>query len=133
MKTCSKCGVEKPLEDYSKEKRRKDGLCGTCRECKAAEHRAYRERNPDKRRDNHYRKIYGISLAEFNEMVAQQGGKCKIATCDGPAEHLDHNHTTGELRGILCNTCNVSLGMACDSPVKLRAQAQYLEEYGYYG
>ena len=53
-------------------------------------------------------KRYGLSPKEFLEMLDKQGGHC--ALCDGPAVCVDHNHTTGKVRGLLCVPCNLGLG-----------------------
>ena len=58
-------------------------------------------------------------------MVAAQGGTC--AVCSGPAQHVDHDHETGEVRGILCFNCNQALGNVRDNPDVLRGLARYLD------
>jgi hypothetical protein len=52
---------------------------------------------------------YGIGAAEFDELDAQQGGVCAICGRESP-EHVDHDHETGKVRGILCFNCNGGLG-----------------------
>lgn len=78
------------------------------------------------------RKKYGITAAEFNSLLASQDNRCAIC---GSSEsksrgrmHVDHNHKTGAIRGILCQACNVTLGKMEDSPELLRKAAAYLEE-----
>jgi hypothetical protein len=58
-------------------------------------------------------------------MIEAQGGTC--AVCPGEAQHVDHDHETGLVRGILCFNCNQALGIARDVPKTLRALAAYLE------
>lgn len=132
MKTCTKCKIEKPLEDFYLCKR--DGRVARCRVC-IAEYQSTRtrKRDPAKLRANALMRQYGITPDDFNEMLARQGGTCCITTCDREATCVDHNHDTGEVRGLLCNQHNTALGLAGDSPVHLRAMAQYLEDRGYYG
>lgn len=76
---------------------------------------------------------YGITLDEAQAMLDNQGGECAICTTpitlgsgigDG---HIDHCHTTGKVRGMLCSECNLGLGKFKDSPAALRAAASYLE------
>lgn len=68
------------------------------------------EEAKDKARDARLRRVYGISLVQYDEMLLQQGGGCAI--CDKTPEEegkslaVDHNHKTGEIRGILCAYCN---------------------------
>jgi hypothetical protein len=74
---------------------------------------------------------YGITLAQKTEMFQRQSGKC--ATCPFVFEsvssaHVDHCHTTGKVRGLLCSSCNLVAGKAKDSPATLRSIADYLEQ-----
>lgn len=72
----------------------------------------------DKDRSNNWRirRLYGISLADYNTMFEAQNGVCKI--CGTPPDsngkikrlHIDHDHKTGKVRGLLCVTCNTGLG-----------------------
>ena len=137
MKTCSKCKEQLPHAMFGNHCRTWDGLQAYCKPCKTIVQRAHRsynrpiEREKTKNRD--LQRLYGITLSDYNEMIAEQGGTCKISTCNNDATHVDHNHDTGEVRAILCLNCNAGLGMAKDSPVHLRAMAQYLEDTSYYG
>lgn len=70
---------------------------------------------------------YGLSLLEYNEMFESQGSVCAI--CKKPSDkpyHIDHNHTTGKIRGILCGNCNRGLGLFKDSIEALLNAARYL-------
>lgn len=78
-------------------------------------------------------KSYGISEDEFNLMLQKQKGKCAICgTTDWgrPSPSIDHDHTTGKVRALLCNRCNRTLGLAEDSPELLIKMAEYLKNYG---
>jgi hypothetical protein len=77
-------------------------------------------------RHYHLKHRYGIGADEFDELVRQQGGVCAICGRENP-EHVDHDHDTGEVRGILCFNCNGGLGQFRDSIDALRAAASYLE------
>ncbi len=63
---------------------------------------------------------YGITLVDYNKMLAVQGGVC--ATCGGPPNRkrvnfdVDHNHRTGTIRGLLCSSCNRALGLIRENP-----------------
>jgi len=76
---------------------------------------------------------YGISQEQYDEMVRALEGKCEI--CNRPSEKLvvDHNHSTGEVRGLLCNSCNLSLGGFKDSVLIIESAIRYLKERGGYG
>jgi hypothetical protein len=82
-------------------------------------------------RDRFLHKAYGISLADYNRMLAEQEGGCAICrTLLAPGSKLlcvDHEHGGSDrVRGLLCNRCNVMLGMACDSVDNLQAGIDYL-------
>ena len=76
---------------------------------------------------------YGITLAEKKEMLNEQGNKCKICLQefnDKVVSCVDHCHTMGNIRGLLCRQCNVGLGNFKDNPVALIKAAEYLKEQG---
>jgi hypothetical protein len=79
-------------------------------------------------REYHLRRRYGITGADFDAMVEVQGGTC--AVCDQKPEHVDHDHKTGKVRGLLCYTCNRFILGRYATPAKLRAAADYLERNG---
>ena len=75
---------------------------------------------------------YGLSWGSFETMLISQLGKCK--SCEkqmsGQNEpHVDHNHITNLVRGLLCGGCNLAIGHLSDSPTKARQLADYLELY----
>src|SRR5450830_834703 len=89
-----------------------DGACKVC--VKRRGHETYAA-YPERSRDRHYKKLYGISLVQYNEMLDKQEYRC--AMCDrqvsefSKALHVDHNHSTGKVRGLLCVNCNSGLGL----------------------
>jgi hypothetical protein len=92
---------------------------------------AYRERELARerkwRRKNAFETVYGISLEQYEAMVARQGGLCAICKCK-PDKTLcvDHCHATGRVRALLCSSCNSMLGFAQDDPRRLEAGGGYL-------
>jgi len=79
-----------------------------------------------------YRKMfqYGITRTQFDEMLQRQNNVCDI--CHQPfapqSPCIDHDHTTGAIRGLLCNNCNVGLGCYKDNPEFLRNAIEYLRK-----
>lgn len=77
-------------------------------------------------------KKYGLTVAQFDSMLASQNSRCRICENENPGGvngwQVDHNHRTGETRGILCHHCNVGLGHFRDNPDLLRTAAAYLEK-----
>ena len=99
------------------------------KEARLTYQKAYREENKDailfRRR--------GITLAEKNKMKDEQGNKCKICYRDFSSDvepNVDHCHTSGKVRGLLCQQCNVGLGNFKDNPLELVKAAEYLKEQG---
>ena len=94
--------------------------------------KTWKERHPDKRklytRNSRIRK-YGISPETYYEMLKNQGNECAI--CKGKstrrAMNIDHNHTTGKVRGLLCDGCNLKLGFVENS--FFEKALQYLAQY----
>ena len=73
---------------------------------------------------------YGLRPQEYHAMAQQQGGRC--AVCGEPPKQgrlaVDHCHTTGDVRGLLCVPCNAALGLLKDSPARMRRAVKYLEQ-----
>ncbi len=72
---------------------------------------------------------YGISVEEYDALLARQNGKCAICRekPEGQTLCVDHCHATGKIRGLLCRSCNVGLGNYRDDPRRMRAAIAYLE------
>ena len=95
--------------------------------------REYRKRRPRNVRNTELKKHYGITLDDWESLHTAQNGVCAIcqqteSTSSDRYANLavDHCHTTGKVRGLLCNTCNRALGLFKDNPVVLAAALQYL-------
>ena len=75
-------------------------------------------------------RTYGITWDDYWAMRAQQFGRCAIcrqALSDRASQvHIDHDHRTGRVRGVLCRDCNVGLGCFKDSAIRLRSASNYL-------
>ena|ERR1700752_597537 len=90
------------------------------------------------KRDYHLRMSFGLSLQEYITLAVKQGGCCAICRrqetkiCrNGKLQPLsvDHDHATGKIRGLICDSCNVAIGRMDDDPRILRAAARYIEEH----
>lgn len=76
---------------------------------------------------------HNVTVDDYLDLLAKQGGRCAICFSehgdkDKSRLFLDHDHKTGQVRGLLCNRCNSSLGYMNDSPWRLRRAADYLEK-----
>jgi hypothetical protein len=76
-------------------------------------------------RKSHLKRKYGLTLEEFDALLAAQGGGCAI--CGNPdADNVDHDHVTGQVRGILCFTCNVAIGLVGEDEDRLVGALTYV-------
>jgi hypothetical protein len=127
VKRCPDCGNYKPLEEFPRNKRMRDGRHAYCKPCHNARGRESKDRLYGGNRDYHLKRRYGIGVAEFDDLVRGQGGACPICTKADP-EHVDHDHVTGRVRGILCFNCNGGLGQFGDDAQRLYRAAFYVED-----
>lgn len=77
------------------------------------------------RKDRWYRHKYGVSQRQVDEMTARQNGRCGICR-ETLALHVDHDHETGVVRGLLCGNCNRAIGLLAHDPSRMRAAIAYL-------
>lgn len=135
-KVCSKCGQEKPTTEFRNNRSAKDGLDRWCKPCASeSQKKYYQAKGKDYLRERQLKVNYGISIIDYDEMFEEQDGCCAICGDDiktavlGPGAHfsVDHDHETGNVRGLLCMPCNIMLGKAKDNPNILRSGASYLE------
>ena len=128
MKHCPTCDTNKQLSEYYPHKTR--GYAHECKDCNrerskryssnnkekiAAYNKRWREKNatPDYNRNRSLKSRYGITKEDYDKMHKSQGGICAICggvNPDGKRLSVDHNHTTGKVRKLLCLTCNWQVG-----------------------
>jgi hypothetical protein len=104
----------------------------------AAWQRKWRAQNPDKIKNTDLKKMYGITLAEYQMMYETQQGVCAICAQPETAVDakgavrfmpVDHCHQTNKIRALLCSACNKALGGFKDDPEILRRAAEYIEKH----
>lgn len=144
-KACTMCHKEKPLTEYrSRGGSQKHLLKSKCNECLYKEHKRWTEENPEKVREYRAKDPYtfkkrcarhGITPEEFWAIYEEQDGTCPVCdkAIDAEGSAIDHNHETGDVRGILCKNCNRALGLLGDNPETMARAQAYLLEKGYYG
>jgi hypothetical protein len=93
------------------------------------------ENNPDKTKNRRLRRLYGITIEEYTQMFKKQKGVCAICSKEETSKHqngkvkvlsVDHNHITGEIRQLLCNNCNVAIGLIGDNLPLVKKITNYL-------
>jgi len=113
-----------PEQRATNAQRQRDLRAAYSPEKRAAKRQAVREQT--------LRRKYGIGVAKFDAMLAAQGGTCAICDTDVPngnGWHVDHNHESLAVRGILCHGCNIGIGNLKDDPATLRAAIAYIESH----
>ena len=115
MKRCSKCHKLLPVTQFWVDRSKKDGHYNQCIGC------AKRYYQQNKRRINQktFIKTHGVGLAYKNFLLASQGFRCAICgkelDVNSSEACLDHDHETGEIRGVLCRQCNAYIGRFGDN------------------
>jgi hypothetical protein len=127
-KRCPKCGEIKPLEAFPKSKSSPIGVGSYCKPCHNARNRELKQRLYGGGRHHHLLNRYGVGAEAVEEMIQKQGGVCLICL-KNPATQVDHSHSTGEVRGVLCDGCNGGLGAFNEDLDLLEEAARYLEEW----
>lgn len=127
VKTCSKCAMTKSLSEFYATV--PGQVRGDCKEC--VKHRRKQNYDPAKSRSRQAAK-YGLTTAQAE--LFWEAKTCEICGSEDPQHptgsfSIDHNHTTGVVRGALCSWCNWGLGHFQDNPQLLREAASYLERY----
>lgn len=136
-KICYRCLVSKPTTAFNRNRSKRDGLQAACRSCDKLLHKT--NYNYDRKRHQLMSKLSRrkCSLTKFEAMKKKQKNRCaicrrperKINKTTGKAISLsiDHNHATGQIRGLLCWSCNLVIGHMNDEPELLRKAIEYLE------
>jgi hypothetical protein len=152
MKTCTKCKNTWDLTGFHKDSTKKDGMASICKQCYRIRQRtdaAFRERSKLYNRNKYqtdagYRKrvnetgrrcalrrLYGITVEQYNRMVIDQSGCCAVCRRTllelGRSLAVDHCHKTGKVRGLLCGGCNGILGRFNDDAERFLRASEYLK------
>ena len=104
------------------------------RERTKANHERYKAdgRKAISNRRSHLKRKYGITLEEYDQKLAEQGGVCAVCGREPRPDislHVDHSHTTAKLRGLLCFPCNVAIGLIREDHDRLDAIRRYLDDH----
>jgi len=113
------------IAEYGKEYRKANPEKGAIRAKK------YWENNKYKCEMARIKKIFGLSQQDYEQLLFSQQGLCCICNTQLENLNIDHCHTTGKIRGLLCKECNLALGLFKDNPTSLRKAALYIEEYNH--
>ena len=135
------CGQFRSAGSFSIDSSSTDGLNPQCRGCAAnraagyaPKRRALYSEDLPKARAHHRKQKYGIDQVAFDAIIASQGGRCAICREPFPTDrlptrgeqHVDHDHATGKVRGILCGRCNTGIGLLGENIASLQRAQSYL-------
>lgn len=123
---CPRCGKTKPVDEFVRSRASRNGFHGYCKPCFNVATRRSREDLHGSNRNFFLKRRYNVSEEEVGRLITRQGGKCAICR-EGEARHLDHDHTTGTVRGVLCFNCNRGLGYFEDGIRQLFNAIDYVE------
>lgn len=119
-KLCRKCLEVLPMTFFNIKKGSSDGYQWHCKECSKELTRVFKRK-----------KLYGVTPDYYELMLLNQNGRCAICKTDnwGTTPHVDHCHTTGKVRGLLCHKCNTGIGLLNDNVDIMNQAIQYLTEH----
>lgn len=137
-KECTVCNTSKPILDFYRNKRKREGYDSRCKSCADTYKSKWLDTTQvdivEQRKNTKYLQRYGITLEEYNALNESQNGKCAICG-NYPSEGrnkdsrlaVDHCHETGKIRGLLCQKCNTGIGLLGDTKESLLKALKYLE------
>lgn len=135
-RVCFSCKINKPLTEthfYRSNKRYYQRECKECNRLRRA--RWWKsEKGKISSANTKLKRRFGLTLTDFERLLKVQGSKCAICgatySYGGQRLAVDHDHKTGEIRGLLCKACNVGLGNFNESVEILEKAVQYVLKQG---
>ena len=131
-RTCMECKVEKYATEFYIRNKKTMRRHSRCKTCDIARVRKRHQDNPERTKNNDLKRLYGITLNEYNQMLVEQENRCKTCGTTNPGGKygkfmVDHCHITNKVRGLLCKSCNIALGEIKDNRQTLLNMLQYLD------
>lgn len=129
LRKCFDCKQFKSISQFHKRtptNQRSSDISERCKKCTRIYSSEYYKSNRESIRNKTYQRHYGITVADYEQMRKQQGGRCAICLTLGDKLHVDHCHKSTKVRGLLCGRCNKGLGLFKDEPERLQRAMHYL-------
>lgn len=117
-KWCARCSTAKPYAEFNRQATALDGRKSECRECSHKLGKAWYATHPRDHRAHNIKQLYGMYQHDYDAMLAAQGERCAACPKTEPgssAWHIDHDHSTGTVRELLCQACNNRLVAAIEA------------------
>lgn len=132
-RTCVKCSTVKTLENFRHSVRDgKEYWARTCKLCERSGAKKWQTENPERfnylQKRGVFKRAYGERGVELYELRISGKGACENCG-DSENLHIDHNHVTGEVRGLLCHRCNTALGLLKEDTERIEGLVRYLNSY----
>ena len=131
-KVCTRCRRTVSIGQFSVDRKTRDGLALWCKDCRSAHYKIYREASPERYQGYQLKKLYGLTLERYAEMLSNQRGACAVCggvNACGYVLGVDHDHKSGQIRGLLCGNCNNGIGRFNHDVGRLLAAARYLRQF----
>ena len=130
-RTCTKCLILKPKEEFYKDKCKINGYSSYCKACSKNQWKEFKTNNPRISRTRNLKNLYKMSDADYNKMLIDQDNKCKICMSSDTGKrhkhfHVDHCHISGKIRGLLCHKCNTGIGLLQTNVKVLQNAIKYI-------
>jgi len=132
-KYCKSCDTTKPIDDFYLRNKTSMVRHSTCKECDKK--RVKENHDPVAYRNAELQRRYGITQQDYEVMIVEQNNQCAICNATEPGGRhnsgyfvVDHCHTTGKVRKLLCNNCNTALGLVGDNTQILQSMIEYLKK-----
>ena len=125
-KVCGTCKTVHDIDNFPNDKRYPDGKSYRCKPCHSAYNKAYKARKSTELKEYRIGVKYGLTPNEYQEMV-KTTPHCPICGSEEPLV-IDHDHSTGEVRGLICQPCNKGLGFFRDNIESMKNAIAYLEQ-----
>ncbi len=125
-KVCGTCKEEQDIDSFPNDKSYSDGKSYRCKACHSSYNKAYKKRRAAELKEYRLQTRYGLNQNEYQEMV-DATPHCPICGSEEPLV-VDHDHSTGEVRGLICQPCNKGLGFFRDNIQSMKNAINYLEQ-----
>lgn len=130
MKECKTCGLSKSLDKFYNDRKTRDRKMHECKECVLKRSAINYAKNPSRNADGHRKHKYRLTPEQYKKLLEDQLELCAICSEFLDVPCVDHDHSTGQVRGLLCRNCNRGLGAFKDNTDLLQLAAKYLEAFG---
>jgi hypothetical protein len=132
-KYCKNCNTDKSVEDFYKNHRTLDGLFYQCKKCCILQDKKQTAAAPFKKQVREFNRrlkkaghTKTITFDQFNLLLETQNNNCNICNTQLTQPCIDHNHSDGKIRSLLCRKCNLLLGMCNEEVLILEKAIKYL-------